>query len=58
MLLCSRKQRELRVMLLVIHLPKETYKEAEEEERPTSIYKKGGTEEMALDEYEVLTTPL
>lgn len=45
-------------MLLVIHLPKETYKEAEEEERPTSIYKKGGTEEMALDEYEVLTTPL
>lgn len=57
MLLSSRKQIERRIMLLVIHLPKETHKEAEEEERPTSTSTEGRTEENALDEYEVLTTP-
>lgn len=45
-------------MLLVIHLPKETHKRGREEERPTSTSTEVGTEEMALGEYEVLTTPL
>lgn len=57
MLLSFRKQIERRIMLLVIRLPKETHKEAEEEERPTSTSTEGRTEENALDEYEVLTTP-
>lgn len=42
MLLSSRKQRELRVMLLVIHLPKETHKEAERKKGLLLHLQKGG----------------